>query len=267
MALGRAAVRVVETAARARLRPRRAVRVRGEWTSALAVRRATSSAQREPVAVACAFASSAGAAYPAKKFCGTTSAVGVTMRVMINNPYRVRISYSCTTARGLMRKYARTRPSLRRYNKTVRYANRLWDCHFPSDKSGNSCSVAPAQRSARGTARRGLTPTRQAEQPHGHRHGGSRRRSPRRPKTRTARPDVVGAGRSSAREEARFGSLAVLQMAITVCGTWFAVVVPEGSSCEPRVDVAVVVARDRSCSWRPGLPSGRSARSWPRRRR
>ena len=64
------------------------------------------------------------------------------MRVAINNPYRIRISYSCATARGLMRKYARTRPSVRRYNRTVRYANRLWDCYFASDKSGYSCSVA-----------------------------------------------------------------------------------------------------------------------------
>jgi hypothetical protein len=93
-------------------------------------------------AVAAVFASTAGAAYPKKRLCGTTSAVGVTMRVEINNPYRVRISYSCTTARGLMRKYARTRPSVRRYNQTVRYANRLWDCYFASDRSGYSCSVA-----------------------------------------------------------------------------------------------------------------------------
>lgn len=70
-----------------------------------------------------------------------TSAVGKTMRVAINNPYRVRISYSCATARGLMRKYARTRPGVRRDNQTVRYANRVWDCFFASDESGYSCSV------------------------------------------------------------------------------------------------------------------------------
>lgn len=94
------------------------------------------------VAMVCALAPSTEAAYPKKKFCGTTSAVGATMRVTINNPYQVRISYSCLTARGLMRVYARTRPSVRRYNRLILYGGRRWDCYFASDRSGYSCSVA-----------------------------------------------------------------------------------------------------------------------------
>lgn len=89
-----------------------------------------------------ALAPSAGAAYPKKKYCGNTSAVGKTMKVTIHNPFRVRISYSCVTAKGLMRKYARTRPSRTRSNRIVLFGGRRWACFFASDSSGYSCNVA-----------------------------------------------------------------------------------------------------------------------------
>ena len=92
--------------------------------------------------VACALAPSAGAAYPKKKYCGNTSAAGRTMKVAILNPYRVRISYPCTTAKGLMRKYARTRPSRLRPNRIVLFGGRRWACYLASDRSGYSCNVA-----------------------------------------------------------------------------------------------------------------------------
>jgi hypothetical protein len=94
--------------------------------------------------VVCALAPSAGAAYPKKKYCGNTSAVGRTMKVAILNPFRVRISYSCATAKGLMRKYARTRPSRLHPNRVVLFGGRRWACYYASDRSGYSCNVAGA---------------------------------------------------------------------------------------------------------------------------
>lgn len=73
--------------------------------------------------------------------CGTTTAAGKTMKVRLYNEWGTGFkSLSCETARGILRKFARIRPTPSSPTATLRYRGRRWSCYLSRERRGYNCS-------------------------------------------------------------------------------------------------------------------------------
>jgi hypothetical protein len=74
--------------------------------------------------------------------CGKLTAAGTALRVRVMSstaPEGPTGIYTCRTARRVLRKYAKSRPSMDRPTGEVRYRGRTWSCYLIRDDSGYNC--------------------------------------------------------------------------------------------------------------------------------
>jgi hypothetical protein len=82
------------------------------------------------------------------KSCGKTEAGTVSLRVAIWTVWETRRSpYSCATARGVLRAYARSKPTQRKPTADIRYRGKTWSCTFPRDGREYHCAPKGDYRS------------------------------------------------------------------------------------------------------------------------